>query len=170
MPSSWPPIARPCSIPCAPARWRGSDPPRCASATASIPNRCPSSSPGVSGNKSGHDEGKGGQTKRRSIKIASFNVNDVNKRLPNLLAWLKRSRPDVACLQELKSTDAGFPQAALAREGYRAISVGERTYNGVAILGRTEPHATRNTLPGDPDDAQSRYLEAAVSGVLVTSI
>jgi exodeoxyribonuclease-3 len=121
-------------------------------------------------NKSGHDEEKGGQTRRRSIKIASFNVNDINKRLPNLLAWLGQSRPDVACLQELKSTDAGVPKAALERAGYRAISVGQRTYNGVAILARTEPHPTRDILPGDPDDAQSRYLEAAVSGILVTSL
>jgi len=114
--------------------------------------------------------GLGGQTKRRTIKIATFNINDVKKRLPNLLAWLRRSRPDVACLQELKSTDAGFPKAALERAGYHAISVGQRTYNGVAILARTDPHPTRNTLPGDPDDAQSRYLEAAIGGVLVTSI
>jgi exodeoxyribonuclease III len=117
--------------------------------------------------KPGHDAKKG---KSPPIKIATFNVNDVNKRLPNLLAWLKRSRPDIACLQELKSTDAGFPKAALERAGYHAISVGQRTYNGVAILARTEPHPTRNTLPGDPDDAQSRYLEAAVSGILVTSL
>src|SRR5579883_722956 len=82
------------------------------------------------------------------IKIATFNVNDVNKRLANLLAWLKRSRPGIACLQEIKSTDAGFPGAALERAGYHAISRGERTYNGVAILARTEPHVTRDALPG----------------------
>jgi len=117
--------------------------------------------------KPGRDANKG---KSPPIKIATFNINDVNKRLPNLLAWLKRSRPDIACLQELKSTDAGFPKAALERAGYRSTSVGQRTYNGVAILARTEPHPTRNTLPGDRDDAQSRYLEAAVSGILVTSL
>ncbi|GEM_PF-34345 len=104
------------------------------------------------------------------IKIATFNVNDVNKRLANLLAWLKRSRPGIACLQEIKSTDAGFPGAALERAGYHAISRGERTYNGVAILARTEPHVTRDALPGDRADRQSRYLEAAVSGILVACL
>ena len=123
--------------------------------------------------KPGHDDETRG--KRRSargtpLKIATFNVNDVNKRLPNLLAWLKHSKPDIVCLQEIKSTDAGFPRAALARAGYHAISRGERTYNGIAILSRTEPHVTRDALPGDSRDAQSRYLEAAVSGVLVASL
>ncbi len=115
-------------------------------------------------------EGECRKIRRKPIKIATFNINDVNKRLPNLLAWLAQAKPDIVCLQEIKSTDPGFPSAALARAGYRAIARGERTYNGVAILSRTEPHPTRDALPGDPADAQRRYLEAAVSGILVASI
>jgi exodeoxyribonuclease-3 len=105
------------------------------------------------------------------MKIASFNINNVNKRLPNLLSWLKESKPDVACLQELKSTDADFPQAAIAKAGYDAIWKGQRTWNGVAILSRIgEPVLTRTRLPGDPEDTQARYIEAAVNGVLIASI
>ena len=114
----------------------------------------------------GHDV----KRRRRALKIATFNINDVNKRLPNLLAWLGDANPDIACLQETKSTDASFPRVPLERAGYRAISRGERTYNGVAILSRSEPHPTRDALPGDPRDMQRRYLEAAISGVLVACI
>src|SRR5262249_16873206 len=78
--------------------------------------------------------------------------------------------PDAVALQETKTTDPGFPRMALRRAGYHAISQGERTYNGVAILSRTEPHATRDALPGASGDAQRRYLEAAVSRILVASI
>jgi exodeoxyribonuclease-3 len=102
------------------------------------------------------------------MKIATFNINNVNKRLDNLLAWLGEARPDVACLQELKTTDAGFPIEAIAKAGYMAVWRGERSWNGVAILARgQEPILTRRALPGDPDDAQSRYIEAAVNGVLI---
>ena len=117
--------------------------------------------------KPGHDD-EGGRKRRgrgTAIKIATFNVNDVNKRLPNLLAWLGRAKPDIVALQETKTTDAGFPGVALKRAGYRVIARGERTYNGVALLSRTEPHPTRDALPGDPKDTQSRYLEAAISGI-----
>jgi exodeoxyribonuclease-3 len=102
------------------------------------------------------------------MKIATFNVNNVNRRLPNLLAWLRRARPDIVCLQELKSTDEAFPAADLRRAGYRSVWQGEKTWNGVAILGRqAEPVLTRRGLPGDRSDTQSRYIEAAVKGLVV---
>jgi exodeoxyribonuclease III len=105
------------------------------------------------------------------MKIASFNINDVNRRLPNLLAWLRGAEPDVVCLQELKATDANFPQAAIRDAGYGAVWRGQKTWNGVAILARNaEPILTRSDLPGDPEDTQSRYIEAAVNGVLIASI
>ncbi len=105
------------------------------------------------------------------MRIATFNINNVNKRLANLLAWLEETQPDVVCLQELKSTDRDFPAAALEAAGYGAVWKGERTYNGVAILARAaEPVLTRRALPGDPDDVQSRYIEAAVNGIVVASI
>src|SRR4051794_39727106 len=102
------------------------------------------------------------------MKIATFNINNINKRLPNLLAWLKSAKPDVVCLQELKSTDADFPITALRRVGYEAVWRGQKSWNGVAILARgMEPVLTRSELPGDPKDTQSRYLEAAVNGILI---
>jgi exodeoxyribonuclease-3 len=105
------------------------------------------------------------------MKIATFNINNVNKRLANLLAWLRRARPDVACLQELKATDAGFPIAAIEKAGYGAVWCGEKSWNGVAIVARArEPVLTRTALPGDPSDKQSRYIEAAVKGVLIATL
>jgi exodeoxyribonuclease-3 len=105
------------------------------------------------------------------LKIATFNVNNINKRLPHLLAWLKRSKPDVACLQELKCETTAFPEQTLARAGYAAVWEGQRSWNGVAILSRgMRPVITRRTLPGDPKDHQARYIEAAVSGILIASI
>jgi exodeoxyribonuclease III len=102
------------------------------------------------------------------MKIATFNVNNVNKRLANLLAWLRAASPDVVCLQELKSTDAEFPIRAIRRAGYDAVWRGEKTWNGVAILARgREPVLTRRELPGDSKDTQSRYIEAAVNGILI---
>jgi exodeoxyribonuclease-3 len=102
------------------------------------------------------------------MKIATLNINNINKRLPNLLAWLRSARPDVVCLQELKSTDADFPVSALRRAGYDAVWRGQKSWNGVAILARgMEPVLTRNALPGDPEDDQSRYIEAAVNGILI---
>ena len=105
------------------------------------------------------------------MKIATFNINNVNKRLANLLDWLRAAKPDVVCLQELKAADGAFPKAAIEKAGYGAAWRGERSWNGVAILGRgCEPVVTRTELPGDREDAQSRYIEAAVNGVLVASI
>ena len=102
------------------------------------------------------------------MKIATLNINGVTKRLGNLLAWLEAARPDVACLQELRVPDEAFPEAALREAGYHAAWVGQRSWNGIAILARGQPPVvTRRTLPGDPADVQSRYLEAAVDGVLV---
>jgi exodeoxyribonuclease-3 len=105
------------------------------------------------------------------VKIATLNINDINKRLPNLLDWLRSSEPDVACLQELKATDADFPIDAIRSAGYGAVWRGERSWNGVAILAReADPVLIRDTLPGDSKDRQSRYIEAAVNGVVIASI
>jgi exodeoxyribonuclease III len=105
------------------------------------------------------------------MKIASFNINNINKRLANLLAWLRAAKPDVVCLQELKAADREFPQAAIAKAGYGAVWCGEKSWNGVAILTRGfDPIVTRSKLPGDPDDTHARYIEAAVNGVLITSL
>jgi len=106
-----------------------------------------------------------------SIKVASFNINNVNRRLPNLLAWLAAARPDIVCLQELKAPDSTFPIAAIEAAGYGAVWRGQPRWNGVAILARgAEPVLTRRALPGDASDEQSRYIEAAVAGVLVGCI
>jgi exodeoxyribonuclease-3 len=105
------------------------------------------------------------------MKVATFNVNNVNRRLPNLLAWLKTSKPDIVCLQELKCEQSAFPVESFAKSGYRSVWLGQRTWNGVAILSRgAEPLVTRTSLPGDPADTQSRYLEAGVNGVLIGCI
>jgi exodeoxyribonuclease-3 len=105
------------------------------------------------------------------VRIATFNINGINTRLANLLEWLEAAQPDVACLQELKATDSRFPAAALREIGYEAAWKGEHRWNGVAILSRGEPPiVTRRALPGEPADAQSRYLEAAVNGVLIASL
>ncbi len=105
------------------------------------------------------------------LRIATYNINNVNRRLPNLLSWLELSRPDVVCLQELKAADDAFPIAAIKKSGYEAIWHGQKTWNGVAILSRRgQPILTRTALPDDPSDSQSRYIEAAVSGLLIASI
>src|SRR5215813_3179547 len=104
----------------------------------------------------------------RRMKIATYNIN---KRLGNLLAWLRSAKPDVVALQELKAADAEFPKAALEKAGYGAVWRGQKSWNGVAILARgCEPIVTRTELPGDGAEAQSRYIEAAVRGVLITSL
>ncbi len=106
-----------------------------------------------------------------SLKIATFNINNINKRLPNLLAWLKNAKPDVVCLQELKAEQKAFPIEAIERAGYSAAWKGQKTWNGVAILSRRhEIHVTLDQLPGDPADQQSRYIEAAVNGILIGCI
>jgi exodeoxyribonuclease-3 len=102
------------------------------------------------------------------VKIATFNVNGIRSRLDNLLEWLAREAPDVACLQELKAADESFPIAAIREAGYDAIWHGQKSWNGVAILARgATPIESRRGLPGDPDDSHSRYLEAAVDGIIV---
>jgi exodeoxyribonuclease-3 len=102
------------------------------------------------------------------LKIATFNVNGVNGRLPGLLRWLAEFVPDVACLQELKAPQEKFPEAAIREAGYGVIWHGQKSWNGVAILARgREPIESRRALPGDPDDAHSRYIEASIDGVLV---
>jgi exodeoxyribonuclease-3 len=102
------------------------------------------------------------------LKIATFNVNGVNGRLPGLLRWLAEFVPDVACLQELKAPQEKFPEAAIREAGYGVIWHGQKSWNGVAILARgREPIERRRSLPGDPDDAHSRYIEASIDGVLV---
>jgi exodeoxyribonuclease III len=105
------------------------------------------------------------------MRIATFNINNINKRLPNLVDWLATDKPDVVCLQELKAEDRAFPLAAIEAAGYGAVWRGQRTWNGVAILARgATPVITRRALPGDPADDQARYIEAAVNGVLIASI
>ncbi len=105
------------------------------------------------------------------MKIATYNVNGVNGRLPVLLRWLEESRPDIVCLQELKAPDDKFPDQAVRNLGYDAIWHGQKSWNGVAMLSRVgEIHETRRGLPGDPDPGQSRYIEAAVNGILIGAL
>jgi exodeoxyribonuclease-3 len=105
------------------------------------------------------------------MRIATFNINNVNKRLANLIDWLTVVQPDVVCLQELKAEDRAFPIATIEAAGYGAVWRGQRTWNGVAILARdATPVITRRALPGDPADDQARYIEAAVNGILIASI
>ena len=102
------------------------------------------------------------------IKVATYNVNGIRSRLPHLLSWLEKEAPDVACLQELKALDAGFPEAAIRDAGYGAVWHGQRSWNGVAILAKgAKPIENCRALPGDPADEQSRYIEAAAHGVIV---
>ena len=102
------------------------------------------------------------------MRIATYNVNGVNGRLPVLLRWLAETQPDIVCLQELKASDEKFPQGAIEDAGYEAIWRGQKSWNGVAILSRVgTPVETRRGLPGDPDDSHSRYIEAAVNGILI---
>ncbi len=105
------------------------------------------------------------------MKIATYNVNGVNGRLPVLLKWLEEEKPDVACLQELKAPNEKFPLEAIEKAGYKAVWHGQKSWNGVAILSREhEIEEIGRVLPGDPDDVQSRYLEAMINGVLVVCL
>ena len=105
------------------------------------------------------------------VKIATYNVNGVNGRLAVLLRWLAEAAPDIVCLQELKAPDEKFPAGAIEDAGYAAIWHGQKSWNGVAILSRVGvPVETRRGLPGCEDDGQSRYLEAAVNGVLIAAL
>ena len=126
------------------------------------------------------------ETERNALRVATFNINNINKRLDNLLAWLAKAEPDVVSLQELKAEQEAFPVRALRTLGYEAVWQGERSWNGVAILARNHvPVLTRTSLPGNSEghfsenrnpadlhfeDRQARYIEAAVQGVLITSI
>jgi exodeoxyribonuclease-3 len=102
------------------------------------------------------------------MRIATFNINGINSRLDNLLAWLAATKPDIVCLQEIKSTDAGFPRAALEEAGYGAVWRRQGQHHGVAILARdVVPVETRRALPGGDGDGEARYIEAAVRGVLI---
>lgn len=105
------------------------------------------------------------------MKIASFNINGIKARLPRLLEWLEETQPDVACLQEIKTQDEGFPAAEFEKIGYQAIWHGQKGFNGVAILARGEkPVETRRGLAGEPEDEHSRYIEAEVRGVRIAGI
>ncbi len=105
------------------------------------------------------------------MRIATYNVNGINARLPVLLRWLAETAPDVACLQELKTPQEKFPEAAIRDAGYHALWHGQKSWNGVAVLARAElPVESCRGLPGDPEDLQSRYLEARVGGLRVASI
>lgn len=102
------------------------------------------------------------------MKIATYNVNGVNGRLPVLLRWLDEAKPDVVCLQELKAPEEKFPLQAIQDAGYHAIWHGQKSWNGVAILSRGEAiKETRRGLPGDPDDTHSRYIEASVNDIII---
>ena len=102
------------------------------------------------------------------MKIATFNVNGISARLSALLRWLAESKPDVACLQELKAPQEKFPEAAIREAGYGVIWHGQKSWNGVAILARgADPVESRRSLPGDPEDKHSRYIEALINGVRV---
>jgi len=102
------------------------------------------------------------------MKIATYNVNGVNGRLPVLLRWLNELRPDIVCLQELKAPEEKFPNDAIQNAGYGAIWHGQKSWNGVAILVRDgQPVETRRALPGDPADLHSRYIEAACKGLII---
>jgi exodeoxyribonuclease-3 len=105
------------------------------------------------------------------MKIATYNVNGVNGRLPVLLRWLKESAPDIVCLQELKAPTEKFPEQAILDAGYQAIWHGQKSWNGVAILSRKgKPEEIRRVLPGDPEDLHSRYIEATIAGIIIGCI
>jgi exodeoxyribonuclease-3 len=110
-------------------------------------------------------------TERGLVRVATFNINNINKRLDNLLAWLAKAEPDVVSLQELKAEQEAFPVNALRTLGYEAVWQGERSWNGVAILARNHvPVLTCTSLSGNSEDHQARYIEAAAQGVLITSL
>lgn len=105
------------------------------------------------------------------MKIATYNVNGINARLPVLLRWLAETAPDVACLQELKAPQEKIPEAAIREAGYGAAWHGQKSWNGVAILARgTEPQEVQQGLPGEDEDVQSRYIEATVHGIRIGCI
>lgn len=104
------------------------------------------------------------------VKIATFNVNSIKVRLPILLAWLGAARPDIVCLQEIKCQAADFPTLELKGLGYHAEVVGQRSYNGVALLSKEPARDVQAGLPGDPGDEQARYIEATIGDLRVASL
>ena len=105
------------------------------------------------------------------MKLATFNVNGITRRLAHLLVWLEREAPDIVCLQELKALDTAFPVNDLKRAGYGALWRGQRSWNGVAVLGKgVQPREIRRGLPGNAADEQSRYLEVEVHGLVVACL
>ena len=105
------------------------------------------------------------------MKLATYNLNGIRARLPRLVEWLERERPDVVCLQELKCADESLPIADIEAAGYGAVWHGQKGFNGVAILVRGDtPKLRRVGLPGDPDDSHSRYIEAETCGLVVGSL
>ncbi|MEJ1965395.1 MAG: exodeoxyribonuclease III [Gammaproteobacteria bacterium] len=105
------------------------------------------------------------------MQIVTYNINGIGARLPNLLRWLGETQPDVVCLQELKAPQEKFPEPAIREAGYHVIWHGQKSWNGVAILSKTAaPVEIRRALPGDPEDAHSRYIEATIGDVLVACL
>lgn len=104
------------------------------------------------------------------MRVATYNINGTNARLPRLLEWLADAQPDVACLQEIKTPTESFPVQALADAGYHVLVHGQKGFNGVAILSREPARLRRTGLPGDDADEQARYIEAEVNGLVVASI
>ncbi|MES1152770.1 MAG: exodeoxyribonuclease III [Dongia sp.] len=105
------------------------------------------------------------------MRIATYNINGITARLENLLEWLAETKPDIACLQELKTTDDRFPKDAIRKAGYHAIWHGQKSWNGVAILSRgAKPVERRRVLPGDPKDSHSRYIEAEIGDLVVACL
>src|SRR6201999_3176689 len=105
------------------------------------------------------------------MKIATFNINNINRRLPNLTRWLRAAKPDIVCLQELKATDEEFPVKAIEKLGYGAVWRGQKTWDDLAIPARkSEPVLIRTELPGDRNDREARYIEAAINGIIVGSL
>ena len=104
------------------------------------------------------------------MKIATWNVNSIKVRIPHLMEWVKQANPDIVLLQELKTTEEQFPRMAIDELGYNVGVVGQKTYNGVAILSKAPLEVEQTHLPGDPSDEQARYIEAVVGDIRVASI
>ena len=105
------------------------------------------------------------------MKIATYNINGVNGRLPVLLKWLKEEKPDVVCLQELKAPQDKFPEAEILEAGYKSVWLGQKSWNGVAVLSKkSEPIISRKSLPGDDSDEASRYLEVKIDDMIICCI
>ncbi len=115
-------------------------------------------------------EGSGGEDRSKALRIATWNVNSINARLDNVLAWLRAAEPDIVLLQEIKCLAEAFPRAEIEALGYRIEIHGQKAYNGVAILSRAPITVVRRGLPGDDADAQARYLEVDTAGLRVAAL